>query len=189
MESVCVTLDGWDPIASVRRRNIIPANKTAVPKVKKAASVPIEESVFVANVCVATMTLGKCGGNTANVMTSPACGSRVRCAQDMDSVTAGIASASLTGREITVTVPRVQTCVCPAVGSYVVEGDSVSVESVTAPNRVHTETPVKNVQLVQMPVPLKRIVWNVRSLNVVPGLRRNRCVREYVVMRSYLCQS
>lgn len=81
MGSVSVTLDGWDPFASVRRRNIIPANKTAVPKAKKAASVPTEGSVFAANVCVATTTSEKCGGNTVNVMTSPACGSRARCAQ------------------------------------------------------------------------------------------------------------
>lgn len=124
-----------------------------------------------------------------NVMTSPAYGTRARCAQDMDSVTAGIASASLTGQEITVTVPPAQTCACPAVGSYAVEGDSVSAGSATAPSLVHMETPVKNVQLVQMPVPLKRIVWNVRSLNAVPGSRRNLCVREFVAMRSYLYQS
>lgn len=58
-----------------------PHNKTAAAKRTKASSVPGEESVYAASAFVTPMTLAKCGGNTVNVMTSPVCGTKARCAQ------------------------------------------------------------------------------------------------------------
>lgn len=81
VESVSVTLAGWDHTASAPRRSMTHHNKIDVPKRTKASSVHGEESVCVVSASVTPMTSAKCGGNIVNAMTSPVFGTRARCAQ------------------------------------------------------------------------------------------------------------